>query len=86
VVGKHSGSRTIYRKFQEFGIELSDHDASEILKMVRQTAIELKRALFSKEIMYIYQDYIASLAAAADAPPAGAPAGGSVAATPAARD
>jgi homocitrate synthase NifV len=68
VVGKHSGSRTIYRKFQEFGIELSDHDASEILKMVRQTAIELKRALFSKEIMYIYQDYIASLAAAADAP------------------
>ena len=23
VVGKHSGSRTIYRKFQEFGIELS---------------------------------------------------------------
>jgi homocitrate synthase NifV len=61
VVGKHSGSRTIYRKFQEFGIELSDHDASEILKMVRQTAIELKRALFSKEIMYIYQDYIARL-------------------------
>ena len=96
VVGKHSGSRTIYRKFQEFGIELSEHDASEILKMVRQTAIELKRALFSKEIMYIYQDYIASLAAAADAdaartaPPdadgrAPAPAA-AVAATPAARD
>jgi homocitrate synthase NifV len=61
VVGKHSGSRTIYRKFQEFGIELSEADANELLKLVRQTAIELKRALFSKELMYIYQDYIGRL-------------------------
>jgi len=61
VVGKHSGSRTIYRKFQEFGIELSKQDCDEILKMVRSTAVELKRALFSKELMYIYRDYIARL-------------------------
>jgi len=41
VVGKHSGSRTIYRKFQEFGIELSQADADAILELVRKTAVEL---------------------------------------------
>ncbi|HMK91448.1 MAG TPA: homocitrate synthase [Thermoleophilia bacterium] len=58
VVGKHSGSRTIYRKFQEFGIELDTADAEAILKLVRQTSVELKRSLFAKELMYIYQDYM----------------------------
>jgi hypothetical protein len=28
---------------------------------VRQTAVELKRALFDKELMYIYQDYLGRL-------------------------
>jgi hypothetical protein len=28
---------------------------------VRKTAVELKRALFDKELMYIYQDYLARL-------------------------
>ena len=86
VVGKHSGSRTIFRKFQEFGLELTQADCDGVLALVRKTAIELKRALFDKELMYIYQDYLARLgdavpignrpsgdaAAAADA--AGAPA------------
>jgi homocitrate synthase NifV len=58
VIGKHSGSRAVYRKFQEFGIELSMADCGEILAMVRRTAIELKRALFDKELMYIYQDWL----------------------------
>jgi homocitrate synthase NifV len=58
VVGKHSGSHTIYRKFQEFGIELSAEDCDEILRMVRGTAVELKRALFDKELMYIYKDFL----------------------------
>ena len=61
VVGKHSGSRTIYRKFQEFGIELSKQDCEALLAMVRKTAIELKRALFDKELMYIYTDYVSRL-------------------------
>jgi homocitrate synthase NifV len=61
VVGKHSGSRTIYRKFQEFGLELTKADCEGILELVRKTAIELKRALFDKELMYIYQDYLARL-------------------------
>jgi len=28
---------------------------------VRKTAVELKRALFDKELMYIYQDYLGRL-------------------------
>jgi homocitrate synthase NifV len=84
VVGKHSGSRTIYRKFQEFGLELSQEECDGVLALVRSTAIELKRALFDKELMYIYHDYLrglkASPAGAAEpvsaAPPAIKPGGG----------
>jgi homocitrate synthase NifV len=68
VVGKHSGSRAIYRKFQEFGLELSQEDCVAILAMVRKTAVELKRALFDKELMYIYQDYLAHLGDRVGAP------------------
>jgi homocitrate synthase NifV len=58
VVGKHSGSRTIQHKFMEFGIDLSDKEANAILALARQMAVELKRALFDKELMYIYQDFL----------------------------
>jgi homocitrate synthase NifV len=61
VVGKHSGSRTIYRKFQEFGIELCQRDCDAILQKVRSTAVELKRALFDKELIYIYRDFLSEL-------------------------
>lgn len=57
VVGKHSGSRTIQHKFKEFGIDLSDHEANEILALARDMSVELKRSLFEKELMYIYQDF-----------------------------
>jgi homocitrate synthase NifV len=68
VVGKHSGSRTIYRKFQEFGLELSQEECEGVLALVRAKAVELKRALFDKELMYIYHDYLRKNAAV---PPAG---------------
>jgi homocitrate synthase NifV len=59
VIGKHSGSRAVYRKFQEFGLELRPEECDEILALVRKTAVELKRALFDKELMYIYTDWLA---------------------------
>jgi homocitrate synthase NifV len=58
VIGKHSGSASIIQKFKEFGIELDKESATEILTDVRKASVELKRSLFSKEIMYIYQDYL----------------------------
>ncbi|MGI6209247.1 MAG: homocitrate synthase family protein [Anaerolineae bacterium] len=57
VVGKHSGSHTIYYKFKEFGIELTPEESAEILAQAREMAVDLKRALFDKELMYIYRDY-----------------------------
>ncbi len=59
VVGKHSGTHTIHYKFREFGIELTDEQASLILEHCRALAVQLKRALFDKELMYIYNDLIA---------------------------
>jgi homocitrate synthase NifV len=57
VVGKHSGSHTIYYKFKEFGIELTPQESQDILTMAREMAVDMKRALFDKELMYIYRDY-----------------------------
>jgi homocitrate synthase NifV len=57
VVGKHSGTATLKHKFVEFGIELSEEEAADLLALTRSKAIELKRALFDKELMYIYNDY-----------------------------
>ncbi|NPV10153.1 MAG: homoaconitate hydratase, partial [Anaerolineae bacterium] len=56
VVGKHSGSHTIYHKFKEFGGELTQEESAEILALAREMAVDLKRALFDKELMYIYRD------------------------------
>jgi len=57
VVGKHSGSHTILHKFKEFDIELTDKQANEILVLARSMSIDLKRPLFDKELMYIYNEY-----------------------------
>ena len=59
VIGKHSGTKAIKIKFKEFAIDLDDDQCVEILKMVRKHAVESKRGLFGKEIMYIYKDYLA---------------------------
>jgi len=58
VIGKHSGSASIIQKFKEFGIEIDKESATDILADVRRASVELKRSLFSKELMYIYQDYL----------------------------
>jgi len=58
IIGKHSGSRSIVLKFQEYGIVLSDDVAGEMLSMVRSAAVDLKRTLFDKELMYIYEEYL----------------------------
>jgi homocitrate synthase NifV len=56
LVGKHSGSHTIHFKFaDEFGIELPDDLARDILARARDLALKRKRALFDKELVLIYQ-------------------------------
>lgn len=58
VIGKHSGSRSIEMKFGEYGIELEPGQAAEMLPLVRTMSIELKRSLFDKELLYIYNDFM----------------------------
>ncbi|MDS1028970.1 homocitrate synthase [Bacillota bacterium LX-D] len=57
VIGKHSGTAAIKAKFKEYGIVLEEKAATDILALVRAHAVELKRCLFDKEVMYIYEEY-----------------------------
>lgn len=56
VIGKHSGTASIKSKFKEYGRTITDEQAKEVLKHVRALAIDMKRSLFDKEIIYIYTD------------------------------
>jgi len=56
IVGKHSGTATLVNKFQEFNIDLSKELSKILLEKVRKSAIELKRPLFDKEIVQLYQE------------------------------
>jgi homocitrate synthase NifV len=60
VIGKHSGSHSIKAKFEEYGHRLTDEEANQILAEVKKAAVELKRPLFDKELVYIYEDYLNS--------------------------
>lgn len=56
VIGKHSGSKSLMVKFAEYGIHLSEQEANELLPKIRSTAVDLKRSLFDKELVYIYEE------------------------------
>jgi len=56
VVGKHSGTATLRKKFTEFGMELPEEKAKPLLERVRKLAIELKRPLFDKELVQLYYE------------------------------
>ena len=58
VIGKHSGTSAIKAKFEEYGIVLDQKEAEDLLARVRAAAVELKRPLFDKELVYIYEDYL----------------------------
>lgn len=57
LIGKHSGTAALKAKFAEYGIHLSEFKAQEMLAKVRSYCVSLKRPLFDKELMYIYEEY-----------------------------
>ena len=57
IIGKHSGRAAVVHKFHEFNINLTRQQAATILERARSMSVELKRPLFDKELVYIYQDY-----------------------------
>lgn len=58
VIGKHSGTHAIIAKFHEYDINLTESDAEEMLRRVRVLAVSLKRSLFDKELVHLYEDYL----------------------------
>jgi homocitrate synthase NifV len=57
VIGKHSGTKALIYKFSgQFGIDLDPETAQALLAEVRSAAIELKRPLFTKELMVLYEE------------------------------
>ncbi|MFZ3171757.1 MAG: homocitrate synthase [Carboxydocellales bacterium] len=58
VIGKHSGSASVKNKFSQYGVVITDEEANAILPKIRSTAVDLKRILFDKEIIYIYEEYL----------------------------
>jgi homocitrate synthase NifV len=67
VVGKHSGSKSLELKFHEYGLPLSHEDAVELLPRVRSAAVELKRSLYDKELLYLFNDLMTERAGRAEA-------------------
>ncbi|AGL01867.1 homocitrate synthase [Desulfoscipio gibsoniae] len=61
VVGKHSGTAALKAKYAEYGIRLSEHQAEELLPKIRSYTVSLKRPLFDKELVYIYEDYFGGI-------------------------
>lgn len=57
VIGKHSGTKAIIMKFKEYGVDLQKEEAECLLQQVRKKAIEVKRALFDKELVQLYKGY-----------------------------
>ncbi|HZJ84919.1 MAG TPA: homocitrate synthase [Syntrophomonadaceae bacterium] len=59
VIGKHSGSNSVKSKFvNEYGIDLTDEESQIVLTKARELSINLKRSLFDKELVCIYEDYV----------------------------
>ncbi|WP_297518753.1 homocitrate synthase [uncultured Clostridium sp.] len=58
VIGKHSGRASIVNKFHEYNINIDSDMAQRILDQVRSISVCVKRPLFDKEIVHIYQDII----------------------------
>jgi homocitrate synthase NifV len=58
VIGKHSGTAALVNKFKEYGRALPESEAQELLPYVRSLSIQLKRCLFDKELIYLYEEHI----------------------------
>ena len=57
LVGKHSGSRTIEMKFENFGDPITEAEARALLPFVRERAIEVKRSLTDDELIALRSRY-----------------------------
>ncbi|MCL5959864.1 MAG: homocitrate synthase [Chloroflexi bacterium] len=55
IIGKHSGPNTLKHKLQEHGFQISDRLAHQLGHEARSLSIKLKRALFDREVIELYE-------------------------------
>ncbi|WP_242872328.1 homocitrate synthase/isopropylmalate synthase family protein [Clostridium coskatii] len=56
-IGKHSGKKAVMIKLKELNIDYQDVDIGEFLKEVRKNSIKLKRNIFDKELISMFNDF-----------------------------
>jgi homocitrate synthase NifV len=57
ILGKYSGVNTIIYKLNTLGFKISREEAEELVEIIRNKAVSLKRALFDSEIIDTYKSY-----------------------------
>ena len=57
ILGKYSGVNTIIYKLNTLGFKISRKEAEELVGIIRNKAVSLKRALFDSEIIDTYKSY-----------------------------
>ncbi len=58
IIGKSSGPKTLMIKLKQLGYEIQEKQAEELIEIIREKALSLKRALFDSEIIDTYKTYI----------------------------
>jgi homocitrate synthase NifV len=53
-IDENSTKNEIVNKFKEYGIKLNDSEADNVTKQAKKLSKKYRRALFDKELMYIY--------------------------------
>ncbi len=55
-IGKHSGSKSVASKLQELGVEIGHINIPDLLSLIREKSILLRRSLEDKEILDLLRD------------------------------
>jgi homocitrate synthase NifV len=57
ILGKYSGVNTIIYKLNTLGFKITQKEAEELVEIIRDKTVSLKRALFDSEIIDTYKSY-----------------------------
>ncbi len=54
VIGKHSGKAAVRLRYRQMGIELAEEELTELMRLIKQTAIKQNAALSCKQLNNLY--------------------------------
>ncbi len=58
IIGKYSGARSLMAKLEEMGYKINESQAQELVGIIRDQSVALKRSLFDSEIGDAYKSYM----------------------------